>query len=155
MPTKPPAPGFVSLVFEISRLYRLSFGRRAQHLKLTQPQSLALAAIAREPGLTQASLAEKLEVHPVTVTQLIDRLERSGWVSREAHENDRRAFRLHLTEQADPILSKLWALAREARAEAMRGLSEQEQQQLESLLLRVKANLLAEDASPRTRTRAG
>src|SRR3546814_5346484 len=89
-------------------MLRADFRRRAEHLKLTQAQVSALASLAKHPGISQVVLAEKLEVHPVTVTQLIDRLQRAGWVKREVHEDDRRAFRLFLTDQADPILSEVW-----------------------------------------------
>src|SRR3546814_1287023 len=58
---------------------------------LFRSQVSALASLAKHPGISQVVLAEKLEVHPVTVTQLIDRLQRAGWVKREVHEDDRRS----------------------------------------------------------------
>src|SRR3546814_17999703 len=82
-------------------MLRADFRRRAEHLKLTQAQVSALASPAKHPGISQVVLAEKLEVHPVTVTQLIDRLQRAGWVKREVHEDDRRAFRLFLTDRSE------------------------------------------------------
>src|SRR3546814_13356562 len=87
---------------------------------LFRSQVSALASLAKHPGISQVVLAEKLEVHPVTVTQLIDRLQRAGWVKREVHEDDRRAFRLFLTDQADPILSEVWKIAAQARENALR-----------------------------------
>ncbi|MGH8445075.1 MAG: MarR family winged helix-turn-helix transcriptional regulator [Solimonas sp.] len=147
MTTPPPPNSTSSLLLEVGRLYREDFRRRAQHLKLTQSQTMALAALAKQPGLTQIALADKLEVHPVTVTQLIDRLQRAGWVRREVHEDDRRAFRLFVTDQADPILSELWKIAAEAREHAFGGLSAAERKQLDLLLNRVKSNLAGPDAA--------
>jgi len=150
MRTPPPPNTITSLLLEVGRLYREDFRRRAAHLKLTQSQSMALAWISKQPGITQSALAEKLEVHPVTVTQLIDRLQRAGWVRRETHEDDRRALRLYTTDKADPILDELWSIAAEARAEALRGLSKSDQQQLDQLLSRIKSNLVgSSDADSR------
>lgn len=132
----------ITLLMESSRLFREDFRRRAQHLALTQAQTSAIACLARQPGLTQAELAERLEVRPVTVTQQLDRLQKAGWIRREAHENDRRAQRVYLTEQADPILADVWKIAEAARKDALRGLSSDEQTTLERLLAVVKANLL-------------
>jgi DNA-binding MarR family transcriptional regulator len=141
MKAPPPPTTTSSLLMDVGRLLRADFRRRAEHLKLTQAQMGALACLAKQPGISQVALAEKLEVHPVTVTQLIDRLQRAGWVRRETHEDDRRAFRLFLTEQADPILSEVWKIAAQAREHALGGLSKAEREQLDSLLSRMKLNL--------------
>jgi MarR family transcriptional regulator for hemolysin len=149
--SKPPHDTTTSLLLEAGRLVREAFRRRAQHLGLTQSQARALAWIAKQPGITQIGLAEKLEVHPVTVTQLIDRLQRAGWVRRETHEDDRRAFRLLTTDQAEPILDELWKIADAARAYALRGMSAAEQKQLDQFLLRIKRNLVDSDDEPESR----
>ena len=147
MTTLPPPISAITLLMETSRLFRGEFRRRAAHLQLTQPQVLALSCLARQPGLTQSVLADKLEVHPVTVTQLIDRLQKAGWVRRETHENDRRAVRLYLTDEADPILAEVWQVAESARRDALRGLSEADQKTFERLLALVKSNLTSGDAA--------
>lgn len=134
-----------SLVLDLSRLIRQDFRRRAQHLGLTQPQWSALAQLHREPGLTQTALAERLEVHPVTVTQLLDRLEKAGWVRREAHATDRRAQCVYLTDATQPMLAELGRLAAQTRERALEGLSARERTQLEQLLSRMKNNLQKTD----------
>lgn len=149
MSTPPPPVTAFTLLMETGRLFRERFRRQAQHLQLTQPQTTALACLARYPGMTQSELAERLEVHPVTVTQQIDRLQKAGWVRRETHEHDRRAVRLFLTDEADPVLAEVWKLAEAARLDALRGLSADEQDTLLRLLTQVKANLL--DTSPGAR----
>ncbi len=142
----PPATAS-SLLLEVGRLLRADFRRRAQHLKLTQSQTMALACLAREPGISQVGLAERLEVHPVTITQLVDRLQRAGWVRREVHEDDRRAFRLFLTDKADPILSEVWKIAAQAREHALSGLSKTDRAQLDALLGHMKGNLAVIDGA--------
>lgn len=149
MKTPPPPTTTSSLLMDVGRLLRADFRRRAEHLKLTQAQVSALASLAKHPGISQVALAEKLEVHPVTVTQLIDRLQRAGWVKREVHEDDRRAFRLFLTDKADPILSEVWKIAAQAREAALSGLSKAERDQLDSVLCRMKINLAGGDCTGR------
>ncbi|GAB3382160.1 MarR family transcriptional regulator [Spongiibacter taiwanensis] len=134
------------LIAEVARLIREDFRRRAQHLSLTQPQSRLLLIISREPGINQASLAGLLEVHPVTVTQSVDRLEKAGWLRRERQETDRRSVSLFVTDQAKPILAELDGIADQTRAATMAGLSVDEQAALEAMLLRIKANFCGTDA---------
>ncbi|NKF22057.1 MarR family winged helix-turn-helix transcriptional regulator [Solimonas marina] len=142
MKAPPPPTTTSSMLMEVGRLIREDFRRRAEHLKLTQSQTLALAHLHKNPGISQVTLAERLEVHPVTITQLVDRLQRAGWVRREVHEDDRRAFRLYVTDKADPILEEVWKIAAQAREHALSGLSRTERDQLDSLLGRMKNNLV-------------
>lgn len=132
-----------SMLAEAARLVREDFRRRAQHLNLTQPQWRALLFLSKEPGMNQACLAAKLEVHPVTVTQSVDRLVKAGWLRRERQESDRRAVNLYLTDQAEPTMAQLTQIADETREAALKGFDERERQLLESMLVRVKENICA------------
>lgn len=132
---------FGSQVLEVGRLIRADFGRRAQHLGLTQAQWSALAQLHKYPGLTQVALAERLDVHPVTVTQLLDRMEKAALVRREPHEDDRRAFRVYLSASSEPMVAELSRLGQQTRERALSGLSAAERRQLDRLLARVKNNL--------------
>lgn len=133
----------ISLLIETARLVREDFRRRAQHLNLTQPQWRLLLILSREPGMNQAKLASWLEVHPVTVTQSVDRLVKAGWLRRERQENDRRAVSLFLTEQAEPILADLTEIAERTREVALAGFSVAERKQVEGMLERIKQNICA------------
>ncbi|AKH67737.1 transcriptional regulator [Spongiibacter sp. IMCC21906] len=133
----------ISLLIETARLVREDFRRRAQHLNLTQPQWRLLLILSREPGMNQAKLASWLEVHPVTVTQSVDRLVKAGWLRRERQENDRRAVSLFLTEQAEPILADLTEIAEHTRKVALAGFSAAERKQVEDMLERIKQNICA------------
>lgn len=136
------------LLSETARLFREDFRRRAQHLGLTQPQWRVLLHLSMTPGLTQVALAEKLEVHAVTVTQIVDRLVKGGWVRRAPHETDRRAVSLHTTEAAEPVLDELNRIAQATREVALAGFSTDERKMLEALLSRVKHNFCG-DEKPR------
>lgn len=131
----------IPLMAENTRLVRDNFRRRAQHLGLTQPQWRILIFISKEPGIKLATLAEKLEVHPVTATQSIDRMVKAGWIHRERQESDRRTCGLFLTEQSEPIMDELNMIARETNVAALGNFKASEKKQLECLLQKIKQNL--------------
>jgi MarR family transcriptional regulator, transcriptional regulator for hemolysin len=131
--------GFV--VHDVARMLRWEFDKRAQAIGLTRSQWSVLAHLRREDGVQQQRLAELLELTPITMTGLLDRLERDGWVERRPDPEDRRAKRIFLTEKVAPVMKKIQALGKELRQSAVEGLSEAEQQKLISLLLRVRTNL--------------
>jgi MarR family transcriptional regulator, transcriptional regulator for hemolysin len=131
--------GFV--IHDVARMLRWEFDRRAQTIGLTRSQWSVLAFLLREDGVQQQRLAELMELTPITMTGLLDRLERDGWVERRPDPADRRAKRIFLTKKVLPVMKKLKALGKEVRQFAVEGLSEAEQQNLISLLLRVRTNL--------------
>ena len=109
------------LVSDIARLLRRSMDRRLQSLGLTQAQWRAIVHLSRSEGSTQATLAESLEIQPITLTRLIDRMESAGWVERRTHPLDRRAVQLYLTPQSQPILEEMHARAADTLSEATLG----------------------------------
>ncbi len=137
---------FGCLLHDTARLLRRDFNRRAQALGLTQTQWQALCVLSHNEGINQAALAELLEVQPITLGRLIDRLEATGWVERRDHPTDRRAITLFLTAKAEPILNEMWKLAEETRDIALRGVSESDREQVMSILERVKENLLRSES---------
>ena len=106
--------GIGFLIADVSRLLRRDFDRRVRSLSLTQVQWRAIAQLLREDGIRQAVLADRLEVAPITLGRLIDRLEVAGWVRRESDPGDRRACLLYLTRKAEPVLDEMRARAKEA-----------------------------------------
>jgi MarR family transcriptional regulator for hemolysin len=135
-----------ALLADVSRLLRRNFNRRAQSLGLTQAQWLALARLSRNEGINQACLADQLEVQPITLARLVDRLEANGWVERRPDPSDRRAQRLFLTPQVAPLLERMNLLASETRDEAMAGLPEAARRQLVETLSVMKSNLVHAEA---------
>lgn len=136
--------GFV--LNDVARLLRRNFNRRVQELGLTQAQWQALAHIARNQGMKQSELAEILEVQPISVARLIDRMEAAGWVERRPDASDRRAINLHLTDKCDPILNKMKKYATEVRTRALVGIPAKEQQLLMEKLLLMRKNLAGDNA---------
>jgi DNA-binding MarR family transcriptional regulator len=143
------------LISDLARLLRRSFDRRVQALGLTQAQWRAILNLSRAEGMTQSALAEALEVKPITLARLIDRMEAAGWVERRSHPLDRRAVQLYLTTKTAPLLAEIQARARSLIDEATAGLSAADQRALVATLQLIKRNLAtSEDAAGSAHTSA-
>ena len=136
---------FGFLLHDSARLMRRDFERRSKGTGLTRAQWAVLAYVARNEGSTQAALADMLEIEPITLVRLLDKLEAAGLVERRPDPADRRVRRLHLTEATGPLLGQLQELASETRESALAGLSDAERRQLTDLLMKVRANLSGRD----------
>ena len=135
------------LVNDAARLMRRDFERRARSLGLTRAQWQAMFHLARNEGCNQTTLADLLEVEPITLARVIDRLELSGLVQRRADPTDRRARLLFLGERAHPLLEQLRTIGAETREVALAGVSEDERNLLMILLTKMRANLSGRDAA--------
>ncbi len=135
------------LLADVSRLLRRDFDRRVKALKLTQAQWRAIIHLAREEGINQATLAERLEVKPITLGRLIDRMQAAGWVKRKADAADRRVSLLFLTDKAQPVLDEMHAHADEAMQNLLGGVPRKTQVELENALTLMKQNLADADAA--------
>ena len=105
------------LLSDTSRLLRRRFDVRARSLGVSRAQWQVLFALSRNEGINQTGLADLLEVETITLCRMVDRLEEAGLVERRADPADRRAWRLHLTATARPLLGELRAVADEVVAE--------------------------------------
>jgi DNA-binding MarR family transcriptional regulator len=129
------------IMSDISRLMRRAFDERARGIGVTRPQWQVLTMLARHEGINQGGLADLLDVEPITLCRMIDRLQEAGMVERRADPADRRAWRLFLTERANGLLNELRPLALNLFDEAMTGLSAPERDALHEMLERVRVNL--------------
>ena len=135
--------GFV--LNDVARLMRKRFEQRARAaaLGLTRAQAAVLAYLARQEGINQAALAQLLELEPITLARLLDRLQAAGLIERRPDPKDRRAHLLYLTAAAYPLLDRIFALAAEVREDALAGVAEADRGRLLDLLIEMKANLVA------------
>ncbi|MBS0503393.1 MAG: MarR family transcriptional regulator [Proteobacteria bacterium] len=131
------------LISDVGRLLRRNFDVRARSIGVTRPQWKLLTTLARNEGANQGRLADLIDVEPISLCRMIDRLEESGLVERRTDPADRRAWRIYLTEQAHPILSELRTLADELLDQALDGLSAQDRARLDESLQRIRKNLEA------------
>jgi len=130
-------------IAETAHAMRRSFDRRASSLGVTRAQWKVLFRLWRYPGLRQVELAEMLDVEPITLSRIVDRLEEAGLVERTADPTDRRAWRLQVTEKAKPLVAKLKALGTELVGEAFEGVEPSELDRVRSVLAQVRENLAA------------
>jgi len=136
--------GFV--LTDITRLARREFDRRVRHLHLTRAQWLFLYYVARRPGSTQVELAEAMQMEKITVGRQAVRLLRAGWIRRQDHARDGRAYRIFLTAKAGRVIARLSGVSTHLRNDYMRGLPAARRAVLLDDLLHIKSNLLRMEA---------
>jgi MarR family transcriptional regulator for hemolysin len=131
------------LLSEISRVMRKRFDRRARELGLTRAQWRVLSRLRMRQGINQTTLADLIEIEPITLARHIDRLQEKGWVERRSDPNDRRAWRLYLDDSVKPILDEMHKISEWNNAAAMRDFDDEECRRFVADLYRMKATLLA------------
>jgi MarR family transcriptional regulator for hemolysin len=131
------------LIHDVSRLRRMMFDRELAPLGITRSQWWVLAFISRKDGLPQTQLANELDVGKVALGALIDRLETSGFVVRQADPVDRRVKRVYLTKQARGFLEKLRKETDKFNARIVIGIQRNQLETTSDALLAMKRNLLA------------
>jgi DNA-binding MarR family transcriptional regulator len=143
--------GFV--LHDVARLVRRRFEQyaRAAGIGLTRAQCAVLAHLARQEGVNQATLAQILDIEPITLVHMLDRLEGAGLIQRKPDPKDRRAHALTLTTKARPVLQQIYGLADSVYHEAQAGMSAADRAQMIGALQRMKGNLLratSDDTAP-------
>lgn len=136
-----PKQGFGFIINDVARMLRRNFDRRAQCLGLTRAQWRVLVYLHRQDGMRQTELASLLEVQPISLTRLIDRLVKNDWVERRSDPGDRRANQIFLTEKVQPLLSQLNSLGKEIQEEAFTGLPTEEREHFMATLHRIRINV--------------
>lgn len=138
---KSPLPQMGFLIYDVGRLLRSNWGERADGVGMTEAQWRTIAHLTRMEGCRQTDLAQTLQIRPITLARVIDRLEAAGLVERKRHATDRRALTLHLTERAAPFIERLGRRGEELNRQALKGIPAAEQAQLLQLLERIRDNL--------------
>lgn len=136
-------------VAETALVLRRDFDRRAAALGVTRAQWRVLARLGRQDGLRQVELADALDVEPITLCRMIDRLADAGLVERRRDEQDRRAWRIHLTHKAGPVLDRLREVGEIFLGDALEGVSPEEQARVTDVLARIRSNIAGNAAARR------
>ncbi|MGY5776915.1 MarR family winged helix-turn-helix transcriptional regulator [Rhizobium sp. LEGMi135b] len=136
-----PTLGF--LLHDVARLLRKRFEQRAKDLGLTRSQWQTLAYLANNEGIHQAGLAEMLEIEPITLVRILDKLSDRGLVERRQHPSDRRSWLLYMRDEARPLMDTMRGIGDVTRREALEGTSPDDQERLYELLTLMKSNLLS------------
>ena len=132
-----------TLPFEIgetAHALRKAFDRLAVGLGVTRAQWKVLFRLTRQPGLRQVELADMLDIEPITLCRIVDRLEESGLVARTRDPDDRRAWRLHVTDQAQPLIEKLQGVGAKLVEQAFADIDPKDIEIARQVLARVRDN---------------
>lgn len=142
-------PNIGAALHDVARMLRRRFERRARQtgLPITRQQARALLYIARNEGLSQSAVATMLDIEPIALVRLLDRLHEEGLVDRHPHPTDRRVRTLWLTPLAWGMIERVLALNAEIREEACAGLPPAARDLLMRGLDHMKANLILAEAS--------
>ncbi len=116
-----PRREFAFSLNDVARLLRTYADQRARQLGMTRAQWAVLARLEYNEGLKQSELAEMLDLQPITLTRLVDRLCANGLIERRADMGDRRVKRLYLTPLARPLMDRLADLGNDLMGTVLEG----------------------------------
>jgi MarR family transcriptional regulator, transcriptional regulator for hemolysin len=136
-----PAREFAFVLHDVARLLRTYADKRVRALNMTRAQWAVLVRLQRFEGVNQSELAEMLDLQPITLARLIDKLCAVGLVERRDDAKDRRANRLFLTEKAAPLLERLGALGEDLMGHALEGFDAAGIADMTDRMNRIKSNL--------------
>jgi MarR family transcriptional regulator, transcriptional regulator for hemolysin len=139
MEVNPPTLAF--LLHDVARLLKKRLEQNSRGSGLTRSQWQVLAYLAENEGINQRGLAELLEIEPITLGRILDKLETLGLIERQPHPTDRRRWLLHLLEAARPKLEQVRELGDVTCSEAFAGVSEDDSLHLLKTLQALKENL--------------
>jgi MarR family transcriptional regulator for hemolysin len=143
---------FGFLVHDVSRLIKRRFDRRARQtgLPITRRQAAVMLYIARNEGVSQTEVATWLDMEPIALVRMLDKLHEEGLVERRAHPTDRRVRTLWLTPAARPVIERILVINQAIREEAFAGMPAQSRDTVINILDSIKNNLvLQEEAADR------
>jgi len=132
-----------TLPFEIgetAHALRKAFDRKAIGLGVTRAQWRVLMKLSRQPGIRQVELADLLDIEPITLSRIVDRLQEAGLVERSSDPADRRAWRLGVTQKAQPIMKRLKAVGSDLIDHAFDGIDPKDIETARRVLARVREN---------------
>ncbi len=130
-------------IVDVARMLRTYADQRARQFGMTRAQWGVLVRLDHSEGLKQSELAEILDLQPISLTRLLDRLAENGLIERRADPNDRRANRLFLMPAARPLLEQLAELGKDMMATVLEGLDAKTTERMLRDLGLVKDNLRA------------
>jgi DNA-binding MarR family transcriptional regulator len=129
------------LISDVSRLMRKRFDERARLIGVTRAQWRTLFVVSRNEGANQGVLADILEVEPITLCRMIDRLEESGMLERRRDPADRRAWQIFITDKARPLIDQLLVIGEDMFEHALDGMSDATRTELFAALKLIQSNL--------------
>ncbi len=141
-----PAKALALVMHDVSRLLRRRVDKAAQTIGLTSAQWRVLAFVSRCEGSNQASMADHMDMEPITLSRHLDRMQAAGMIERRPDPNDRRAHRLFLTETGRTLMDGFRAVTSDVMDDFVDGISEEELATTIDILARMRSNLTGKAA---------
>jgi MarR family transcriptional regulator, transcriptional regulator for hemolysin len=140
---------FGFLVHDVSRLLKRRFERRARQmgLPITRQQAAVVLNIAGNEGVSQAEVAAWLDIEPIALVRMLDKLHGEGLVERRAHPTDRRVRTLWLTPAARPVVAQILAINKAIREEAFAGMAPHARDTVIDILDGIKGSLALQEGT--------
>jgi MarR family transcriptional regulator, transcriptional regulator for hemolysin len=132
---------FGVLVHELSRLRRKAIDQRLQPLGITGAQWWLLTYISLRPGLSQARLADELNIGKVALGGLIERMMKLDLIDRRPDEQDKRVNLIFLSKGGKAMVKEITIVSSSMQDEALEGISKEELEVAMAVLVRMKDNL--------------
>ncbi len=129
------------LLAEVSKLHRAHAHAALEELGLYRGQNFVLTALAKQEGLAQSELAERLLVRPPTISNSLERMETAGWIVRRPDPDDRRVSRVYLTDAGRVLQDAVSSLWHELEVQTFAGLTLEQRDSLWHMLLQIRENL--------------
>lgn len=137
-----PEPTIGFLLHDVARLTRKRFEQNARGLGLTRAQWQVLVIVQKAEGIQQSMLAEMIEIEPITLARLLDRLETAKMVERRPHPTDRRIKQIYLLPDARPLIAQMHEIGEITRAEVLADIDEADRERLAAILTVMRSNLV-------------
>jgi len=136
-------PNFAFLCSDIARMFRKRFDEAAREVKIvgTGAQWRVLLILKHRPGINQGQLAELLDVEPITACRMVDRLEQAGLIERRRDPEDRRAWRLFMTDAALPVIQEMREIGRRVTEASLARVSGEDADRVLGILATVRETL--------------
>ena len=135
-------------IHDVARLLRVSFDRQAAKTGLTRAQWSVMAHLRLNDGVQQKTLAQLMDITPITLARHLDRLEVDAWIERRDDPNDRRAKRVFINPNAGPMLELMSKHGQTVLAQATQGISADDEATFMKVLLQIRANLCSANNGP-------
>ena len=130
-----------SLFFRVGKTHRKLAGRLLDEHCFHRGQTPMIFALSHQDGRTNSELAELLEVTPATITNMVKRMEKAGFVQRKGDPADERVKRVWLTKQGEAKVNDLQNVVSRLETISFGNLSEQEQAQFAELMEKILSNM--------------
>jgi MarR family transcriptional regulator, organic hydroperoxide resistance regulator len=131
------------LLANICHLHHNRFHQMLEGLGLYRGQPPVLRALWEQEGMTQSELAERMKITPATMTKMLQRMEKTGFIQRKTDSEDQRVSRVYLTETGRAVQKDVESVLAQMEQDTFENFTLEEQMLLRRFFLQIRENLLS------------